>query len=208
MDKSFSNVVRLERAQAGKAVETLARAFSDYVLIRHFFPMKEHREKFVRYFVSIPLYYGMRYGEVYTTSHNMEGAAVWIPSQNHPLSPARVFQSVPFTALAGFAMSGAARMRAVDSFLNDAHKRLVPCEHWYLQMIGVDPVCKGKGYSSTLIKPMIYRADRENLPCFLETNTEENTRIYRHFGFEVIEESLVPGTDVMNWAMLRKPLKA
>lgn len=205
MDHSISDLVRLDRAQAGKAAEALTRAFSDYVLVRHFFPEKERRERFVRNFVSIPLYYGVKYGEVYATSHSIEGAAVWIPSHNHPMSSARIFRSVPPAVLAGFAMSGAYRMKDVDSFLNEAHERLVPFDHWFLQMIGVEPAFKGQGYSSTLIKPMLSRADRENLPCYLETNTEENVEIYRHFGFEVVEESVVPGTDVMNWAMLRKP---
>lgn len=197
----------LDRTLVWKAVRTLTRAFNDYNLIKCFFPEKERRERFVRYFISVPLYYGMEYGEVHTTSHEAEGVAVWIPSKNHPMSSARVMRSVPFSVLMGFAMSGAVRMKAVDDFINEVHKRLVPYDHLFLQMLGVDPLFRGKGCSSKLIKPMLSRADRECLPCYLEINTEENVEIYRHFGFEIIEESLVPGTDVMNWAMLRKPQK-
>ncbi|MBN1289832.1 MAG: GNAT family N-acetyltransferase [Actinobacteria bacterium] len=202
-DRNHLNPVRLEKGLVKDAVNSLCGAFGDYPLVKQFFPQRERRERFIRYFVSVPLYYGMKYGEVYATSRKVEGIAVWIPSQKHPMSSARVARAVPFNVLVGFGFSGASGMRGVDRFINEVHERLVPYDHWFLQMIGVDPCCQGKGYSSILLKPMLSRIDEERLPCYLETNTEENVEIYRHFGFEVLEESIIPGTDVKNWAMLR-----
>jgi hypothetical protein len=39
---------------------------------------------------------------------------------------------------------------------------------------------------------MLERIDREQVPCFVETNTEKNVAIYRQFGFEVILEDTMP----------------
>jgi hypothetical protein len=43
------------------------------------------------------------------------------------------------------------------------------------------------------------------MPCFLETNAAKNVAIYRRFGFEVVSEDKLPGTEVTTFAMLRKP---
>ncbi len=73
-----------------------------------------------------------------------------------------------------------------------------------MQAIGIVPKFQGKGYASSLIRPMLSRIDKENLSCYLETIDEKNVAIYQHFGFEIIERSIVPETGFTNWAMLRK----
>jgi len=80
---------------------------------------------------------------------------------------------------------------------NDTH-------HWYLMVIGVDPMYQGRGYASALIKPTLAQIDREHLPCYLETNNERNVPIFEHYGFKVVEAGIIPGTNVSHWAMLRE----
>ena len=75
---------------------------------------------------------------------------------------------------------------------------LEACKH------GVDPGCRGRGYRSLLIRAKLAELDKQNVPCYLETMKEKNVSIYRHFGFEVVEEGIIPDTDVPMWAMLRK----
>jgi len=84
------------------------------------------------------------------------------------------------------------------------HKRLAPFKHWFLQTIGVDPQFQGKGYAGKLIRAMLGRIDKEDLPCYLETLDEKNVWLYEHFGFRVIEKSAIPRTDITVWAMLRE----
>ena len=71
-------------------------------------------------------------------------------------------------------------------------------------LIGVDPHHQGKGFASKLIKPMLARIDKQELPCFLETVDERDVAIYKHFGFNVVDESVVPATGMTSWAMLRQ----
>jgi hypothetical protein len=42
------------------------------------------------------------------------------------------------------------------------------------------------------------------MPCYLETNSRKNVAIYRRFGFEVVLEDRMPGTELTVFAMLRK----
>ena len=71
-------------------------------------------------------------------------------------------------------------------------------------LIGVDPKFQGKGYASRLIREMLLRIDEEGLPCYLETQKEQNVSIYQHFGFKVIDEFIIPGTTIKAWPMLRE----
>jgi hypothetical protein len=38
----------------------------------------------------------------------------------------------------------------------------------------------------------------------METDSEKNYLMYRHFGFEIIDEYVLPKADIKLWAMLRK----
>ena len=96
-------------------------------------------------------------------------------------------------------------MQAYGRFVDDLHRKLVPYPHWYLQVIGVDPAYQGQGFSSRLLRPMLKRIDREQMPCALDTNIDKNVAIYRRFGFDVISQNKLPGTPVTSFLMLRKP---
>ena len=54
-----------------------------------------------------------------------------------------------------------------------------------------------------MIDPVLERADRENPPCFLWTNSETNERIYVKIGFEAARRLEVLG--VTTYGMLRQP---
>ena len=61
-------------------------------------------------------------------------------------------------------------------------------EHWYLEVVGVDPSQRGRGIGTTVIAPMLERCDAEGLPAYLESSNEANLPLYARFGFEVVDE--------------------
>lgn len=204
MNKETENIIRLNRQHIKPAIETLTKAFKNYPLIAHYFPDDDIREKFTHYFIAIPVYIGMKYGEIYATSPNMEGIAVWIPSDEYRLTFTKMLFNVPFRVLFGFGRYGANKMSNVGRYIDETHERLVPYKHWYLWTVGVDPDFQGKGYSSKLIKPMLERMAKEGQACFLETHNEKNVNIYGRMGFKLIDKSAIPDTGLTNWAMLKE----
>jgi predicted GNAT family N-acyltransferase len=62
----------------------------------------------------------------------------------------------------------------------------------HLGPVAVDPELQGQGYSSKLIRPMLERLDSQELPCYLEAQSESNVSIYEHYGFEVLAKGNVP----------------
>jgi ribosomal protein S18 acetylase RimI-like enzyme len=182
----------------------LGRAFAEYELLRYYFPDERERRAAADTFVFIGLSVCLKYGEVYASSERLEGVAGWLPPGKAPFGARQMMRSVPLSVLFRFGRQGAGRLQAYGRFIDNLHRRLVPYPHWYLQIIGVDPAYQGHGFSSRLLRPVLERIDREGMPCFLETNAEINVAIYRRFGFEVLSEDKLPGTEVTTFAMLRK----
>ena len=134
----------------------------------------------------------------------MEGIAIWLPSANYPMTFLRLLRSVPLPVFLGLGWESGQEMKSFGDYIDSVHKRLIPYKHWFLQTIAVDPQFQGKGYAGKLLGPMLTRMDEECLPCYLETIDEANVSLYEHFGFEVVDKSEVPNTNLTNWAMVRR----
>ena len=48
----------------------------------------------------------------------------------------------------------------------------------------------------------------ENMVCYLQTNKEKNVSLYQHYGFQLAEQTPVPKSNVMHYAMTRRPRPA
>ena len=205
MDNQNGELLRLTRKERDDGAAVLGRAFAEYELLRHYFHDETERHAVANTVAFISLSLCLKYGEVYMSSEKLEGVAAWLPPWKAPFGGWQVMRSVPLGILARFGRQGAGRMWSYGRFADSLHRRLVPYPHWYLQIIGVDPAHQGEGFSSRLLRPVLERIDLERMPCFLETNNEKNAAIYRRFGFEVLSEDKLPGTEVTSFAMLRKP---
>jgi hypothetical protein len=126
-----------------------------------------------------------------------EGAALWLPPGNLPVSsPVQQFLFVKDALLAG--CSGAiTRGFPIESFMKKNH----PHEpHYYLFAIGVR-------FGRKLFEPMLAKCDDEGMPAYLENSKEKNLGFYRAHGFEPVEGAPfepAPGCPPM-WPMWRKP---
>lgn len=61
-------------------------------------------------------------------------------------------------------------------------------EHWYLPIIGCDPLYLGQGLGGMLMKTALERIDADGLPAYLESSNPSNVSLYERHGFEVIGE--------------------
>jgi ribosomal protein S18 acetylase RimI-like enzyme len=204
MDNQNGELLRLTLKERDDGAAVLGRAFTEYELFRYYFRDETERRAAADTFAFISLSLCLKYGEVYASSEKLEGVAAWLPPGKAPFGVRQIIRSVPLLILFRFGRQGAGRMRSYGRFVDNLHRRLVPYPHWYLQIIGIDPAYQGQGFSSRLLRPVLERIDRERMPCYLETNSGKNVAIYRRFGFEVVSEDKLPGTELTVFAMLRK----
>ena len=77
-------------------------------------------------------------------------------------------------------------------------------DHWYLPMIGVDPVAQGQGMGSVLLADRLATCDADGLPAYLEATSARSRDLYARHGFDIVEE-IQFGASPPIWAMLREP---
>jgi ribosomal protein S18 acetylase RimI-like enzyme len=197
--------IRLQESQIGQAGEALSKAFFDDPDFKQLVPDDSRRVKTLTDFFRVMLCYGVRYGEVYAASGEMESVAIWLPSEYVEMSIWALLRCGGLSLLFSISWKVLWQMNLEQACAIKLHKKLAPFRHWYLAVLGVCPQFQGKGYASRVVKPMLDRLDAQKLPGYVETSIPEYVGIYQHFGFEVLKETALPGSHSKMWAMLRKP---
>ena len=78
--------------------------------------------------------------------------------------------------------------------------------HWYLPLIGVDPLHHGKGLGSALLEHATIKFDNDNVLAYLESSNKRNIHLYERHGFELL--GIIQVNDFPPiFPMLRKPQK-
>jgi ribosomal protein S18 acetylase RimI-like enzyme len=179
----------------------LTRAFLDYPLMQYVNAELARRRR------GVPTLYGgiirdtLRYGEI-QVSAGLEGACCWLPPGVGLPTFLREVRSGMLGLPLGFGWAGFQRLVDFDHVQRELHEKYATRPHWFLATIGVDPAHQGRGIGSALMAPVLARADESRIPCYLETHTLDNVRLYERHGFRVMEHLENP-TSVPLWAMLR-----
>jgi ribosomal protein S18 acetylase RimI-like enzyme len=123
------------------------------------------------------------------------GAALWLPPGVHS-------DEESLTRLFEENVSDDIKEQMPEIF--EQMEKFHPTEpHWYLPMIGVDPMHQGAGIGSALMTEGLKAVDRDGLIAYLESSNPKNISLYERYGFEVIGEIQSGNSPVLR-PMLRK----
>lgn len=139
------------------------------------------------------------------TTDGRAGVALWIPPDRRASSLLDSLRLIPALAR----LTGWRRLRDASvaiEVLEERRRAHAPTPHYYLSALGVEPELQGTGIGSALIAPTLATADAAGTPAYLETATARNVLLYERHGFDVVEELILPKTDVHGWLMLRAPV--
>jgi ribosomal protein S18 acetylase RimI-like enzyme len=197
--------VLLKADQAAETGAVLARAFHTNPSMQYIFPDEEHRRRALPWFMGLGAKYGRRWGDVYVTPGAIGGAAVWLPPGETIMTPLRMVQGGLLAAPFKVGMRATMRFVSLTNTVEPLHKHDVDPKHWYLFILGVDPPRQRQGIGSALLQPVLQRADASGLPCYLETDKEDDVIFYQRHAFAVVREVTIPKGGPRMWTMLRKP---
>jgi ribosomal protein S18 acetylase RimI-like enzyme len=202
----LEGLYRLNREDVPRAGSVLSQAFRNDPLWRRVFEGVPHFEERFRTFFFTPVLFCLRYGMVYGTSSVLEGIAGMVPGDRSEMTMWRIVRSGAFGPAMKIGMRVAKRMvpigRAITPDRNTAMKGR---EYIYLFILGVMPELQGKGHGGKILHTIADACDRAQLPVYLETETEENVRIYERFGFAVVKKIVLEELKVPMWEMVREP---
>jgi GNAT superfamily N-acetyltransferase len=177
----------LRRGQERAGAAAIAAGHADYPAFSHLFPDPRRRAKVLPTFFEATVRDAIPYGSVLAAAdgERVDATAVWLPPGRFPWTAARKLRATP-----AFIRIMAAAPRAFPAFMRygstmEAAHRDEP--HWYLVVLSVRPERQRQGLGSVLVEPILDRADRDGVPCRLETSDPANVAFYRRFGFEVAD---------------------
>ena len=199
--EALPNVRKATLSDRAGIVATLTDAFAGDRIIRWLFPddatYPERATAFFGYMFDIRI----EGGEIFVTG-DVAGAALWNPPGGNRNTDAFLDDLWSRTVVAQLSPDELARYRAFGRVLG---AMTPPQPHWYLGLLGTSPERQRTGIAQAVVAPVLALADQDRVRVFLETGMPGNVEIYRRrFGFEVLNESDVPGGPHV-WGMLREP---
>lgn len=187
-----------------KLAEVSVDAYQDYPL-HNWFCGGIYDAKVSKLVMEISLKTMLSKGVIYADSSDINGFTIWMPPNF------KGSKTIPFLANGGFELikhSGfgiIGRLLKYETYAMSLKKKFTNHQDWYAYNLSVLKKEQGKGIASKLLNPILKFSDSTQNICYLETNKESNVPLYQHFGFELVEKNYIPGTNVMHYAMVRKP---
>jgi ribosomal protein S18 acetylase RimI-like enzyme len=197
------SVHRLELHQKDRASRVIARAFRGDPLLPYITQEESKQDYLLAWLGDMGLRLGLGYGEVYTTPE-VEGVAIWLRPGQYAMTLGKMLRVGVFPPFR-LGVKALSRFQSFAGNTSQVHQECINQDHWYLLMLVVDPDCQGKGLGGHLLQPVLTRADRQGLPCYLETTNPRTIPFYERHDFLVARSmEVVPGGPGL-WCMLRKP---
>lgn len=175
---STPSIIIASALDRDQSMSTLVTAFTADPLIRWLFP---DAYRFLKYFPQFNNYFAgsaFDHNCAYRTD-DFGATALWLPPGAGPDED----------ALGGVIAEGVdgLRQEEIFAFFEQVKASHPGVAHWYLPVIGVDPMQQGRGYGSALLEHGLAICDRSHIAAYLEATKPANIPFYKRFGFEVVK---------------------
>ena len=187
-----------------RLAEIAADAYRDYPL-HNWFTKGTYDAKASRLIMQISLKTMMKDAVIYADSEEINGFVVLLPFgfTGSKTLPFLMNGGLELIFHAGPGILG--RLLAYESYAMNLKKQFTDNYDWYIYNLSIRKEAQGKGIASKLMRPILQFFDDEQMVAYLETNKASNVGLYQHYGFDLMQEELIPKTPVTHYAMVRNP---
>ena len=195
----------LAKQNCKAAAQTVANAFFEYPSLIAYFPDAKKRIKKLPWYMERVLRSALAYGEAWTTEDG-SGVLFLLPPNHTVLSDWDYVKCGFLAAPLVVGVGHYALVNACEAYLAKMQKELLKERpHYYLWGLAVDPARQRSGAGTALLQELFLRADREQMPIYLETHKFENVAYYEARGFRLLHTGDMPDHAPF-WCMLREPV--
>ena len=199
------DIIKLDPIQKKKASAVVAKAFFDYPMFTFYFPDPGKRARVLPWYLGNALNCALRYGEVLTTPE-ISGVIFTLPPGHTRISLSEYIRNGYLLSPLKLGLHDYVRSQKCEKIVGDTHEKIMNHRpHYYLWGLAVDPRQKRKGIGTALLKPLIEKANAENMPIYLETHDEKNVAYYQRTGFSLVHTGKISEFDLSFWCMVREP---
>ena len=198
----ISELFKIQKRDLKNALDVLTDAFSKESMWKEVFTDEEKN----RILTEVMVRFCLKYGSVYATSENFEGIMALAPHDKEMTTWTIVRSGAFFLSMK--IADEAKKMEVLNSAVEEAKKSLNLGSHIHLLMMGVSQEFQGKGFGGKLLRALIEKAEAENKSIYLETQKENNVKLYEKYGFSVKKKIILPEPlNLPMWLMVRQVKK-
>lgn len=194
----------VQKKDLERLAEVATDAYEDYPL-HNWFTNDKYDKKASKLIMQISLKTMIKDAVIYADSEEINGFAVWLPFgfTGSKTLPFLFNGGLELIFHSGLKIIG--RLLTYETYAMNLKKQFTDNFDWYLYNLSIKKDAQGKGIASKLIRPMLTFCDDEKMVAYLETNKGSNVLLYKHYGFELKKEEVIPKTSVTHYAMVRYP---
>jgi hypothetical protein len=194
-------LVQGEPSQVEFVAAVLSQAFHNDPRVAYLLPEELARRSVLPWFFRSVARASQLCGKLYTSP---DAGVLWI-SPGRQSTFARMLRTEMQTAICNVPQATFRRWINLCTQMERVHRRLATRPHWYLVALGARSLTTMKGMSGALLAPVLARADRDRLPCYVEVFQASLLPFYGECGFQIIGAGQVRGGGTSFWAMMRTP---
>ena len=182
---------------ATEAYGSITYALDDY-FVGHPCTKEEVREMWLfnlKYFYTRAL--------IYSDSPDCNAWLLWIPPGCKGVSVINFIRYGGIRLTLKLGLPALKRIMHYEDYSASVRLNATGGREWYWYNLVVRPETQGQHLVGKLLRPMLDYCAQNGRPAYLETHSEKNVGIYRHFGFEVVSDGTITGTEVTHWGMVK-----
>jgi GNAT superfamily N-acetyltransferase len=209
MERSPIAVLPMRADQRDAAAGVFARAFQTDPAMIAAFPDPAQRAHVMRPLGDWNIRLGELFGTVLVAGDPLAGVLTWFSSEREEELEAKIeetYGSMP-DDLGPEAWAHNEAMGPLWETPHEALKAAVGEQHWYVDLVAVDPKSQGQGIGGALLRAVNQRADAEAMPCALFTFTERNVSLYQRHGYEIVCKGIAAIVPLIYWGMKRPAME-
>jgi ribosomal protein S18 acetylase RimI-like enzyme len=199
----LDGVAALTTKDTDWASKLLEQAFFTDQLLNFIYGDTIHEQGKLNWFFSSTFRIAALYGVCLGTAEK-DGVLMMLPSDQTKLTIGKLYQSGMVAAPFKMGWASLSRMIRFMDFAEKEHKAAISSDHYYIMTVGVLPERQGMGIGKKLMTKALETVDANKMPCYLETQNQNNVPIYQRLGFEVVSDKEIPKGGLHNWGMLRE----
>ena len=138
-----------------------------------------------------------------STDAAIDNLIVLCPPGYRGIPTMRFLRSGGLATVFGLGLGAMKRSIAFEKNAVAVRNRYSDDKTWYLMTFAVRAGKTHQGLGSAILRPILEWMDKNHYSVYLETHKAVNVEMYEHFGFQVVDTCMVPGSQIKQYGMLR-----
>ena len=138
-----------------------------------------------------------------STDAAIDNLIVLCPPGYRGIPTMRFLRSGGLATVFGLGLGAMKRTIAFEKNAVAVRNRYSDDKTWYLMTFAVRAGKTHQGLGSAILRPVLEWMDKNHYSVYLETDKAVNVEMYEHFGFQVVDICMVPGSQIKQYGMLR-----